>query len=165
MGNQRKAWLLRYVLRILHYFFVESDAKEICESCIFDNLNLSVVWTIFIFQAIGLESCESFQEETVSDQEGQYRLRGLQVTTLLKILVSCFGCKSVRKRVSCNQKQVIKSPQPLKTQGWHHIQSMRNQYLEHRKTRITNSRVVFSFLDVEILDQSQRKAKQHQCYP
>ena len=145
MGNQRKACLLRYVLRILHYFFVESDAKEICESCIFDNLNLSVVWTIFIFQAIGLESCESFQEETVSDQDGQYRLRGLQVTTLLKILVSCFGCKSVRKRVSCNQKQIIKLPQPLKTQGWHHIQSMRNQYLEHRKTRITNSRVVLVF--------------------
>lgn len=31
-------------------------------------------------QAVGLESCESFQEETVSDQEGQYRLRGLQVS-------------------------------------------------------------------------------------
>ena len=150
MVNQRKAWLLRYVLRILHYFFVESDAKELCESFIFDNLNLSVIWTIFIFQAIGLESCESFQEETVSDQEGQYRLRGLQVTTLLKIRVSCFGCKSLRKRVSCNQKQVIKSPQPSKTQGWHHIQSMRNQYLEHRKTRITNSLVVFSFLDVAV---------------
>ena len=33
-----------------------------------------------INQAIGLESCESFQEETVSDDEGQYRLRGLQVS-------------------------------------------------------------------------------------
>ena len=97
MGNQRKAWQLRYVLRILHYFFVESDAKELCDSFIFDNLNLSVIWAILIFQAIGLESCESFQEETVSDQEGQYRLRGLQVTTLLKIWVSCFGCKSVRE--------------------------------------------------------------------
>ncbi|RMX43282.1 hypothetical protein pdam_00020157 [Pocillopora damicornis] len=32
-------------------------------------------------EAIGLESCESFQEETVSDQEGQYRLRGLQVSS------------------------------------------------------------------------------------
>ena len=30
-------------------------------------------------QAVGLDSCESFQEETVSDQDGQYRLRGLQV--------------------------------------------------------------------------------------
>ena len=34
-----------------------------------------------INQAIGLESCESFQEETVSDDEGQYRLRGLQVSS------------------------------------------------------------------------------------
>ena len=33
----------------------------------------------FHLQAVGLDSCESFQEETVSDQDGQYRLRGLQV--------------------------------------------------------------------------------------
>ena len=38
-----------------------------------------------INQAIGLESCESFQEETVSDDEGQYRLRGLQVSTVKMI--------------------------------------------------------------------------------
>lgn len=42
-----------------------------------------------INQAIGLESCESFQEETVSDDEGQYRLRGLQVSTV-KMIELCF---------------------------------------------------------------------------
>lgn len=30
-------------------------------------------------QAVGLDSCEGIQEETVTDKEGQYRLRGLQV--------------------------------------------------------------------------------------
>ena len=34
----------------------------------------------FYSQAVGLETCKSFQEETVSDQEGQYRLRGLQAS-------------------------------------------------------------------------------------
>ena len=38
-----------------------------------------------INKAIGLESCESFQEETVSDDEGQYRLRGLQVSSVKMI--------------------------------------------------------------------------------
>lgn len=42
----------------------------------------------FHFQAVGLDSCESFQEETVSDQDGQYRLRGLQVS--LKKLLRVF---------------------------------------------------------------------------
>lgn len=38
-------------------------------------------------EAIGLESCESFQEETVSDQEGQYRLRGLQPGCMYRVRV------------------------------------------------------------------------------
>ena len=38
-----------------------------------------------INKAIGLESCESFQEETVSDDEGHYRLRGLQVSSVKMI--------------------------------------------------------------------------------
>ena len=41
-------------------------------------------------QAVGLDSCEGIQEETVTDKEGQYRLRGLQV------LESCI--KSVVKQ-------------------------------------------------------------------
>ena len=44
-----------------------------------------------INQAIGLESCESFQEETVSDDEGQYRLRGLQVSTVKMIELFFFN--------------------------------------------------------------------------
>lgn len=43
----------------------------------------------FHLQAVGLDSCESFQEETVSDQDGQYRLRGLQVC-LKKRTGTCF---------------------------------------------------------------------------
>ncbi|XP_073255709.1 BOS complex subunit NOMO3-like [Porites lutea] len=38
-------------------------------------------------EAIGLESCESFQEETVSDDEGQYRLRGLQPGCIYRVRV------------------------------------------------------------------------------
>ncbi len=36
-----------------------------------------------ISQAVGLDSCEGNQEETVTDAEGQYRLRGLQVLYLI----------------------------------------------------------------------------------
>lgn len=38
-------------------------------------------------EAVGLDSCESFQEETVSDQDGQYRLRGLQPGCMYRVRV------------------------------------------------------------------------------
>ncbi|KAJ7333033.1 Nodal modulator [Desmophyllum pertusum] len=38
-------------------------------------------------EAVGLESCESFQEETLSDHEGKYRLRGLQPGCMYRVRV------------------------------------------------------------------------------
>ena len=53
---------------------------------------------LFIFhcnnpQAVGLTSCEGMQEETISDQDGSYRLRGLQVITKQKLFNILFGMK------------------------------------------------------------------------
>lgn len=42
-------------------------------------------------QAVGMDSCEGNQEETVTDAEGQYRLRGLQVLRVKMYIVVCFA--------------------------------------------------------------------------
>lgn len=53
-----------------------------------------------VIEAVGLESCEASQEETVSDQDGHYRLRGLQPGCMYRVRVKIGESNPLLERAS-----------------------------------------------------------------
>ncbi|XP_067042514.1 BOS complex subunit NOMO3-like [Acropora muricata] len=53
-----------------------------------------------VVEAVGLENCEASQEETVSDQDGHYRLRGLQPGCMYRVRVKIGESNPLLERAS-----------------------------------------------------------------